>query len=232
MKTLPYFAVASQQVTTHRTKVEKLEATLNAGAASNLYLQVFDTNVAPAAGVVPLKSWPAGETGWKDFKNGELVLNAGLFVALSTTAATYTAVTGGSNILDILQIEIGDAEVPTGTSFAGDLTTPTASLQVWSAASGPKKLIAVEVDNTGNGVQYLMLFSKDTVSAGDKPIDQFTIKAAEVKTAAAKLDFGVNGRDMTSYSSNAQQNGCTLVLSSTTGVYTAGSNGKIRAEYK
>lgn len=233
MKPLPYFAVASQQVTTHRAALLKLEATLNSGASASLFLQVHDSNTAPSAGAVPVKSWPAAECGFKEFELGELRVNAGLFIGLSTTAATYTAAVGGSDKLDILNVELVDAEVPSGTSNAGDLTTNRQSLQVWAEAAGPKRLLRVEVDNTGGAAHYLMLFAKDAPANGDKPIDQFTIPANANLTGASAFGFGVNGRDVYSVDSNGEHKGCTLVLSDTAGTLTTSSdNFKIKAEYK
>lgn len=70
MKTLSYFAVTTQQVTTHAAALLKLEATINASATTGLYLQIHDSAAAPAAGAVPLKSWLASECGYKEFKRG------------------------------------------------------------------------------------------------------------------------------------------------------------------
>ena len=233
MKPLPYFSINNWQITTHRAALLKLEATLNANANATLYLQIHDTIIAPAAGAVPLKSWPAAECGFKEFELGELRVNAGLFIGLSSTSATYTAAAGANDKCDILNIELIDPETPTGTGTYGDLSNNRQSLQVWPDLAGPKKLLQVEVDNTGNGLKYLMLFAYDTPQNGDKPIDQFTIKAGEVKTGSAALSFGSSGRSVFSKdSAGVEHDGCTLVMSDTTGTLTQSSaNFKIKAEY-
>lgn len=244
MKPVSYFAVTGQQVATHPVKVIKLEATLNASATAGLYLLVHDSIVTPAEGAAPLKSWPAIECGYKEFELGELVLNAGLYVCLSTTAATKTLATGGSDKCDILNIELTDPEQPTGTSTAGDLTTACKGLLVWAdgsphatpnSAKGPHRLLRVEVDNSGGAASYLMLFAGDSPANGDKPIDQFKLAAATNYLGGSAFTFGKIGRDVFSQdSSGVNHDGCTLKVSSTAGTLTliSGNDVKLKAEYK
>lgn len=236
MKPNTYFSVAAYQLMTHRVNVLKLEATMNASATPGLFLQLHDAVQSPSDGAVPIKSWPASECGYKEFKNGELQLSAGLYVCLSTTAATKTAAGGGSDLIDILSIELTDPETPSGTSTVGTISGAGVSeLEVWADADGPKKLIRVEVDNTAGAARYLMIFAGDSPTDGDAPIDQFTIAAGAVKTGVNALFFGESGRAVFSKdSSGVEHDGCTLKLSSTTGTLTSvvDTDTKIKAEYK
>ena len=230
MKTLPYYAVASQQVATHPVKLLKLEATLNASAAT-LFLQLHDSNTTPAAGAAPLKSWPAGECGFKEFEVDELVFNAGLFLALSTAAATYVQATGASNILDILNVELVDSENPTGTTIIGDDITPLSQLQVWASAAGPKKLISLASRNVVlNANFFVLLFAKDSPIAGDVPIDSFKL----INGSPLKLNFGKDGRSIFSIDSTGEKKGCTVAISTTAATLTLPSSATatITAEYK
>lgn len=227
-----FFNINAQQATTHKTSLMKLEATLDAAIAAGLYLLLFDSNVAPANGAVPLKAWPAAECGYKEFEEGELVFASGLYVALSTTYATYTAA-GGGNLIDILNLEYVNPELPAGTQLASANNVKT--LQVWADASGPKKLFRVEADNTGGALRYLMLFAYDNPQNGDKPIDQFTLKANKAYLGAGALQFGVNGRDVYSQdSTGAPHAGCTLMISDTPTTLTlaAANIAALKGEYK
>lgn len=234
MKPLSYFAVESQQVATHPVKLLKLEATLNASATAGLFLQLHDSNTPPAEGALPVKTWPAAECGFKEFELGELVFSAGLYVCLSTTGATKTLAVGASDKCDILNVELVDPEVPTGTSNAGTLGSGTQELQVWADGAGPKKLLRVEINNIGNGVNYLMIFAKDSPANGDIPLDVITIPTGVNWTGKNALYFGQNGRDVFCKSSaGVNQNGCTLTLSSTPNFKTLTAQAApILAEYK
>ena len=241
MKTLPYFAIAAQVVATHPVAVLKLEVTLNSSATAGLYCQVHDAIAAPANGAVPLKSWPAGECAFKEFEMGHLQLTQGLYICLSTTAATKTLAAGGSDLMDALNVELSDPEIPTGTTLVGDLTTPVAGLQVWTEAAGAtarKALIALEVDGTNltTAQQYVQIFAQDTVATGDKPIIMFPIAVGGVLTGANALRFGIGGRDIYSRDSDTPftaRLGCTVKISSTKSTFTACTGtAAIRAEYK
>lgn len=224
MKQLPYYAVTAQQVATHPVKLLKLEATLNASATAGLFLQLHDSNTTPADGQAPLKCWPAAECGFKEFEMGELVFSSGLYLCLSTTAATKTLATGGSDLIDILNVELIDPEAPTGTSIAGDRTTTVAALTVWADGAGPKKLMAIEFWGTG----YLMLFAKSP-SNGDIPLATFT-----PAIGWNYWNFGANGRDVFSQDADGtNRNGCYLAASNTADTFTAAASNKyIKAEYK
>lgn len=236
MKPLSYFAQTAQQVTLHPVEVLKLEATLNAAATAGLYLQIHDANAAPADGAVPVKCWPASECQYKEFKRGELTLAVGCYICLSTTAATKTLAGGGSDTMDILEVELFYPEYPVSTSFAGDLVSNVTRLQVWADAAGPKKLIALEIDGTGlNANAFIQIFAKDAPANGDLPLMEFPIKDNQKLTAGNALKFGNDGASFKSLLDDGTiHDGLTVVLSSTAGVLTeiVGQTVNIKAEYK
>ncbi len=236
MKALTYFAVAAQIAATHQVSVVKLEVTLNGSAAAGLFFQIHDSIVAAAEGAVPLKVWPAAECGYKEFELGQLNVGLGLYVCLSTTSATKTLAAGGSDLCDILAIELSDPEIPTGTTFAGDLTSAVTGLQVWTEADGVtrKTLIRLEVDGTNltTATQFIQLFATDTVNVGDKPVMMWPIGVGAVKIGANALWFGNSGREVFS-KDTVDRVGCTVKISSTAGTYTAATGtARIKAEYK
>lgn len=234
MKTLSYFDVASQQVTTHGTNVLKIEGYFK--GTTDSWLQVHDSATTPANAAVPLKQWfIGGETEfYKEFKNGELHITKGLYLAISTAEGTFTVST---ETMD-LSVELDKVEEPSGTSIAGDLTTDTAHLDIWSEASGPKHLIRLEVDASGAGADnFLQLFAREyaNLTPTDVPVAQWTIKDGVAYTVAgsAPFDFGINGISPIWQKSGVNYYGCCVILSSTSGVPTIVVNPyKIKAEYK
>jgi hypothetical protein len=232
MKPLPFFAVAAQQVTTHAVHVLKLEGQF-LGATADRYLQVHDSAVVAAEGSVPLKQWVIQQTSpfFQTFSAGELALTKGLYICVSNTDGTKTL---SADTMD-LAVELTDPEQPSGTTYVGDLVTAVASLSVWNDAAGPLHLMSLEVDGTGLGADaYIMLFAKDAPANGDKPIDQFKIKAGQVLTGVNALRFGTNGRAMQSVDNTGVHDGCQVKISTTTGVLTAiaGTPVKIKGEYR
>jgi hypothetical protein len=216
MKPKTFFAVSAiQNVTLFPNQVEKLEVTLNSGTSTALYLQFFDAWIQPVNGAVPVKSWPAGDTGYKEFKAAELDLGNGLWVGLSSTAATYTAA-GGT--LDILSVEFVQAEpVPGGT-----VSTGSATANLYTPVSGvPGRLLNLQADGSGLGAAAtLMFFNKQTPANGDTPFYQVPLPVA-VKT----LNFGDGLRSL------PQSNYLTVCVSSTVGTLTLGTAIPFNAKY-
>jgi len=228
-------AAATFQVRAHPCGVLKLEVN-QTNDISTRFIQIHDSATTPAAAAVPKKSWPAAECAYKEFKNGELDLEKGCFIGLSSTELTYTA--QATNISGVM-VELDRPDVPTGTSTVGDLTTNVQELEIWNDAAGPKKLITLEVDgDTGNcAAAFGMFFGQDSPAEGSKPIFQIPLAAntAYLRSAGNAFQFGKDGRDMTSFAANSftPRNGCTFVISTTTGVLTTtAENYKIKAEYK
>lgn len=222
-------AAASFVVTSYGVQVIKLEATINASADAGLFLQVHDNAIPPADGptVLPVKYWPAIECKFKEFMLGEISLNNGCYVCLSTTATFKTLATGGSNIMDSLMIELHDGPT-SSSSTVGDMTTAVDTLQVWSDAAGPKQLVKVEyADPTGavgTPPAYWMLFAKDTPVNGDIPL--WTSLALGVNQVYKAYPFGRPGiKVFSAPTSNTLNDGCTFVLSDTQATLTKASTG-------
>lgn len=232
MKPLEYFGVTSQQVTTHAVHALKIEGQFM-GNTADRWLQVHDSAVVPADTAVPMKQWviPQASPFFQTFSAGELALTQGLYICISNTDGTKTL---SGDTMD-LGVELTDPEQPSGTSFVGGLVLAVASRQLWQDSAGPKKLFALEVDNTGGADSYIMLFATDTPANGDKPVAQYTLKANAVLTGVNALRFGTSGRDIQSIdTAGTLHKGCTVKISTTTGVLTGvgGTPVKIKGELK
>ncbi|MDE2098690.1 MAG: hypothetical protein KGL39_15660 [Patescibacteria group bacterium] len=234
-----FFNVSNAQVAKHDGIAVKIEGFYRS-ATAQAWLQVFDTNAAPANGTVPLKQELINGTSpfYFEFKRGDLVFYLGCFVGISSTEGTYTA---SADVMD-LSVELSDPDLPASVSYAGDLTSPVTGLQVWTEAAGlaaRKSLVALEVDGTNltTATQFIMLFATDAVNPGDFPISGgiFPIGVGQVLTGESKLNFGEFGRQIFSLDADAktQRLGLTVKISSTPGTYTA-ANGtaRIKAEYR
>lgn len=234
MKTLQYFSVLGQAVTTHPAIVKRISGGLR--ATINGWIQVFDQLITPTVGTVPLISWPivagtaAQPTKFNQiFDVGELSIASGLYVAFSSTDGTLTLATG-SNTMD-LEVELLDAEQT--VTVVGDTTTTVAGLQVWSEASGAvgvtKRLYKVDYSGlVGDSSSVcLMLFAIDSPANGSTPIQEFLINGN-----AQVITFGKSGlRVVSETAAGVIKTGCTLKVSSTHGTLTADSDATIRAEY-
>jgi len=165
----------AQAIGETRGFVSRIEGQLDGAAC---YLQVFDgnyQNVGPATGTVP--KWSSGalnaNTGFAfDFAGGDdIYIGTGLYVALSSTDATYTAVAGGQ-LASMFVFCTNLAQTPAAFSIAGDLTTNVHSLQAWADAATPQyKIRRIEI-KYGNlaTTEYPMLFCHNDPAAGAYPI--------------------------------------------------------------
>ena len=231
MNPVSYFGDTGKQVTEHPVGLVKLEATANASANSAYFVQIHDSAVVPAEGVAPLKSWPIAEVGYKEFKRGELRLSKGLYVCISSTAATKTLAVGVNDKFDVLSLELFDPDKPTGTSFSGDETNDQVSITPWVTASGPKKLIEVVVNDTEAFLAddcFLVLFPDDETATG-VPLKSFQVRAG-VRNV---FNFGLDGIEPRQIKSGVEYVGCFLGLSTSAEVFDdVGTGCPIKAEYK
>jgi hypothetical protein len=203
-------------------------------AAATGYLQIFDSAVAPSAGDVPMKSLAIGAAGELPsfFETiAPVTLNKGLFLAVSSTEATYTAQATNYDVWG--EIEEFETQL-NGTTVAGDLVTGATRLQVWANANGPKRLVRVDVFTDSSAVTYLTIFAKDSASVadGERPLLTIPLK---VTSATQTFKFGNDGLFVhSSEANNTQRIGCTLVMSTTANVLTedSGSSTVVRAFYK
>jgi hypothetical protein len=209
---------------------------LDGYAAAAGWFQIFDLAVAPTTGVtVPLKSFNVSAAGPLPslFQTlGPVVLNKGLYVAMSSTEAVYTAVATNFDVYG----EVVEHELQlSGTSVAGDLTTQIDYRLVWTDGNGPKKLIRVDILPDGlTGTRYLMLLPVSAQTAGQIPLAQWALTDS---TSVQSLHFGVDGLGVYRTSAGVLQKACQLILSDTAGVLAYASDGsgdsiKMRVFYK
>ncbi len=195
---------------------------LDGYAAATGFFQIFDLAVAPTSTVtVPLKSINVAAAGALPSLLsglGSITLNKGLFCAMSSTEAVYTAVATNFDVWG--EVEEFEQQI-NGATVAGDLTTGRDSLQVWADAAGPKTLLRVDLKSTIGAAGWLMIFGKDNPIAGDVP--DVSVPITDVATLQT-LDFGGGNNGFSPFQQTAAyvaKDGCTLALSTTNGTLTA-----------
>ena len=150
MQPLNYFGVTSQQATKHPIGLVKLEMTPGVNAVATQYLQIHDASETPPEDSTPVKSWPLYECGYKEFKRGELRLSRGLYFCISSTQDVKT-LTGVTDTMAALQLELDGPDEPSGTSFVGDETTGVAGrTNVWAVGTGPKRIMTVVINDAAS----------------------------------------------------------------------------------
>lgn len=219
------YAVASKVVKTFAMSVSRIRGY----SAANGWLHVFDLKAVPTSGavVVPKRSYPIYITAPFDVMLADEPLDFanGCVMAMSSVEGTYTAL---ASTMDLFVTGVSHID-DTGWTVAGDYTTADEVLQVWADASGPKKLMRLEVsdENAGSGGTYVQIHAGNT-PATDKIINSFPLTDG----ATVDLFFGngfVPNRDIAA----VVYDGCTIAISTTQSTYTAlGSNvDYIRATY-
>lgn len=197
-------------------------------AANDRFLQLHNTKTTPAAAAVPLRVWPIyGSAPFGEgFIEDNIACSVGATFVVSTTANTYTA---SAETVDIFVN--GDSSFDSsGTSVAGDYTTADEVLQVWADASGPKKLVRLEVSDvaaTSGGVFV-------QVHAGDTPATDKIVASFPLADGGTLDKFFGAGLSPSRLVSQAVFDGCTIAISSTQNTYTAlGANvDYIKATYR
>lgn len=204
------------------------------GITADRWLQIFDLTALPANATVPMRSFQLLQNldFYKDFNQGPLQLKTGCVIAISTTEATLTIATIVTDLADFsVDLESTGQELPAGTSVAGDLITGVNSLQVWTNAQGPKKLIRVNFTNNDGVARYLMLFANDDWTDDQRPILQWKVLA----NTAVELNFGDDVLEpMSQIADGTIRRGCYLGISVTPGTMTnvSSSASYLKATYK
>jgi hypothetical protein len=206
-------------------------------AAADAWILIFDSPAEPAANAVPVKSYalPADSPFSWAFDPGELVLNSGCYVAVSSDEEKYTAVaySADTTFADI-EADFGPSSfVPSNCTIAGDLTTNVGTLVPWvnSAANANVRLYQLDYVNGSGAVAYLQVFAKPA-SDGDKPLFS---SLGVANGGSISLCFGDDGLPL--FSQNAigvAAHGCYILESLTAGAYSNPGVGtsRIRAYYK
>lgn len=204
---------------------------LDGAAAAAGWFQIFDSVAAPTSTVtVPLKSidvTAAGPIPSLLSNLGPIQINNGLWCAMSSTEAVYTAVATNFDVWG----EISCHEMPLpGLSYA----SANDFLTVWNEASGPKTLYRVTVtNNAGAGTtRWLYIMSDNaTVARVYAVIPMFTYDSKTLVAGAYNYTNVVNTSPILSFgdgtmpqalsSANVLRQGCNLTISST-GLSTVG----------
>lgn len=209
-------------VSTVPVLVYRVEGFFNTAGTTDFYVQVHDAAAVPSNGALPLKSYEAQANFVFSQHIGEgLPCKTGCVIVLSSTKDTLTIATVGTDTMSVY-CDIEEYEtlaVKPTYATAGDTTTPVAGTQqIWSDATGPKKLVRLQITEKAGSIVYVMLFVKDTPGA-TAPIREWKLLA----NASLDLGFGLNGVPV--YSKDADgtfHDGCTIGFSSIPATYDAG----------
>ncbi len=235
---------------TFPVSIRKIEGYYN--GAAPVWLQVWDLLTAPVSGSTPGPGDMAycmqlfANDGFAfSFEDSSLPIKKSPWLVLSSTETLFTTI-GGGGVAD-MQVFVDQNEMlldPTAaqniaplTVVVGDLTSAVDSLQVWATASGFKNLRQVDWVNAENTKRWLMLFTKDTATNGDKPLLVFEPSILDTFDGnyVNRLTFGDGGLIPRSFATigATETKGCYLWISSTGDVLTKSTDGGcvIRAIY-
>lgn len=206
------------------------------------YLHVFDRITAPVSGTtIPLMIVRIEDDGSGAAQPlpsflpslGPIQLYNGLYFAMSSTEAVYTAVATNFDVWGA--VEASSLMQLDALSYAS--VSASNSFQVWTNASGPKKLISLRVlaGSTWAALAYLQLFASDNPQPGDRPIEQWPLfdptNGNATKSLPIVLEFGPNGLFVTQQSSPATTlKGCYFAVSTTAGTYTTDGTASVNLE--
>lgn len=175
------FNVSSVQVSTLPIDLVQIEGYYRSSTA-NVWLQLHNSCIAPAAGAVPVwqSSGPLNGTApfFEDFKTNRLgACTEGVFVGLSTTNGTYTA-----DSTDKVDINVFTGVQVQAITVTGDKTTGVDSLAVYTDPNASKRLRAFIVSNsdaTAIAPVYLQLFAH-VPTANEVPLQEWTISGTSL----------------------------------------------------
>lgn len=224
--------VKSLVVSTTPVLLMRVGGYFNTAGATDFYILVLNAIALPANGTVPVKSYQAQANFEFNAHIIEgVVCTTGCVIALSSTKDTLTIATAGGDTMNVMT-DIEEYETkgvkPTNTT-AGDLTTAVVSRVIWSNATGPKKLVRLQVTETDAVAAFVGLYATDALVIGtSKPIREWPIAAS----ASLDLQFGLNGVPV--YTDDADftlRKGCLIGMSLTTNLYDGASHGTIKGTY-
>jgi hypothetical protein len=224
------------QLASHPVVIFDIEGEVNSTTGTSYYIQLHTS--APGANQVPLYSRlvvpsvvssglngfsfiyrPQGiNTATMAFPSSGVAggaNNSPVFVAISSTGATYTSVGASTNVavtLEDIYLELGPLTI------SGDATTQVGNLVVFADPNAAKRLIAAQVVNTNGTAIYAMLFAYSPVVTGALPLQQWKIAANT--TINLHFDSGLGLQQLDAQ--NGLHTGCNIVISSTTQTATVG----------
>jgi hypothetical protein len=230
------FKIASQAATylisPYPCCLRKLQGYCGGVANTQYFIYIFDDITAGVNNPTPLRVLQVvGGDGFSfSFEDTELqALTYGLFVALSTTENTYTAVGGG--VTADWEGEVDQAQIQSlgSMTIVGDLTTSVGNLQVWSEASGtttPKRLMRLELLG---GTGYPLVTFTDTFDLSDTT----AVHLPQLNGNFITYSFG-RGMDRFKNDAGTIRRGCTIRFSSVGAppfVEVGGTNFSVKAYY-
>lgn len=220
-----YRAVAGQTISNHPVDVIKLEMTAHGSLSAGCFWHVYDFAPKNGAAIppdttIPKYCWPAyaGVADYKEFKNGELHLQNGLYVCISENQG-FKVLGTGNNKFNFLTAELV-ADDPmrnaTGQDLGVEFQTP---MTVWAGAAGPKKLIRVHAVNQESFPAWLQLFP-NSPSGGQIPLAQWRLEATGDSAGRDTIDlrFG-DGLSVKQLSGATAYQGCYLAGNNSSGAY-------------
>lgn len=188
-----------------------------------LYIQLHqirpNTDGHITAGAIPVvKSFQVLGNLPFAFSNINLTL-PGLFVAISTTEANYTAVAAAGG-LDMTVVCSSQFYCDGTEHVVGDTGTTGDTFQIWAQAAGPKELLGLEYTNASGEARWLFLYAQDAPAEGSYPILSYLIPN-DVGAEFTYQSFGADGLSPF-YQSPAYVafRGCTVKISTTAKVLT------------
>lgn len=208
------FAVSEKVVKNFAMSVSRIRGMKN--AVNDRYLLLYDVRYVAEITGAPKRAYPIYGTAPFDvlLADEQLDFLNGCVAVVSSTDATYTA---SAETVDLFVTGVSHID-DTGWVVAGDYTTAAETLQVWADASGPKKLMRIEVSDAGSpfGDNFYV-----QIHAGDTPATDKIVQSLPVVTGTPVDFFFGNGfvpqRDI----AGVMFDGCTIALSSTQSTYNA-----------
>lgn len=150
------------------------------------FLLLFDRSTTPIESDVPTLAYALSYNApfsW-GFDPGRLTLANGLYVAVSSTEATYTPVTASASVFCSFEGEYGPA------TFRPATETETVTTGTNADLSGPARIYKVTFTNNDASARCLMVFDNPSPTDGDIPLWQSPSIAAG---GTATFDFGTSG---------------------------------------
>lgn len=127
------------------------------------------------------------------------------FLALSTTELTYTAVGAGGG-LDLTVVASGEFLCDGTEAVVGDLTTAVNTLQVWTEAAGPKRLLRLDVIELLAVARFVVIQATD--ADANVPTDQILPIAASATVSGSMGSDGL--LIFTKSAAQVLSQGCTI----------------------
>ncbi len=180
----------------------------NNNTAADVYMQFHEKPTVAANDVPAVASLFCPASAPFDFKFADPISLSELTIALSSTNDDYGALSDAG--VDATVIVETDFPVSSGTTIAGDLTTGVDHLQVWSQATGPKRLLRVDIKNNAATTQYGFVYGNDAVGENEAQ-SNYSSGPLEVAASATKsFFFGREGLSPAPLVSGVLHQGCTI----------------------